>query len=83
LHSKVPQEWSGRGIGSRLTRGALDLARAEGLEVIAERPFIAAYVASIRSKRRAGGGPPSPREGAAPRRLRRRPPRSPKNESAD
>lgn len=44
LHTEVPQELSGRGIGSALARGALDRARALGLKVVARCPFIAAYI---------------------------------------
>ena len=44
-HTEVPQELSGRGIGSTLARGALALARAQGLKVVVKCPFIAAYMA--------------------------------------
>lgn len=43
-HTVVPDSLSGRGVGSRLARGALDLARARGLPVVAQCPFIAAYI---------------------------------------
>ena len=45
-HTEVPQELSGRGIGSALVRGALEAARAEGLKVVARCPFVSAYIAS-------------------------------------
>jgi predicted GNAT family acetyltransferase len=45
-HTEVPQELSGRGIGSALVRGALEAARAEGLKVVAKCPFVSAYIAS-------------------------------------
>jgi predicted GNAT family acetyltransferase len=43
-HTEVPQELSGRGIGSRLARGVLDDIRAAGLKVVAKCPFMAGYI---------------------------------------
>jgi len=44
MHTEVPQELEGRGIGSKLVRGELESARAAGLKVVAKCPFVAAYI---------------------------------------
>jgi hypothetical protein len=44
-HTEVPQEISGHGIGSKLARGALQAARAQGLKVVANCSFVRAYIA--------------------------------------
>ncbi len=45
MHTEVPTALNGRGIGSALVRGELDIARAQGLKVEARCPFVAAYIA--------------------------------------
>jgi predicted GNAT family acetyltransferase len=44
IHTEVPPELGGKGIGSRLIRGALDQARADGLKVIPQCPFVKAFI---------------------------------------
>ena len=45
LHTEVPQELSGQGIGSRLAGGVFEALRARGLRVDARCPFMASYAA--------------------------------------
>jgi uncharacterized protein len=44
VHTEVPKELGGKGIGSKLVKGALDQVRSQGLKVIAECPFVKAYI---------------------------------------
>jgi predicted GNAT family acetyltransferase len=43
-HTIVPSEVEGRGIGSRLIKGALDDIRGRGLHVDPACPFVSAYI---------------------------------------
>lgn len=43
-HTEVPKALEGKGIGSRLVKGALDQVRNGGLKVIAQCPFVKAYI---------------------------------------
>lgn len=43
-HTLVPEAIAGRGVASKLIRAALDAARDEGLKVVAQCPFVAAYI---------------------------------------
>ena len=44
LHTEVPPELGGRGVGSQLIQGALDQVRSAGLRVNAECPFVKAWI---------------------------------------
>lgn len=44
IHTEVPKALEGKGIGSRLVKGALEQARTDGLKVIAQCPFVKAYI---------------------------------------
>jgi uncharacterized protein len=43
-HTEVPAELGGKGIGSKLVKGALDQVRAEGLRVVAQCPFVKGWI---------------------------------------
>lgn len=44
IHTEVPPELSGKGVGSRLVKGALDQVRELGLKVIAQCKFVKGYI---------------------------------------
>jgi len=44
VHTEVPPELGGRGVGSKLVRGALDQVRTAGMTVIADCPFVKAWI---------------------------------------
>ena len=44
IHTEVPPEFEGRGIGGELVRAGLDYSKQRGLKVIAQCPFVAAYI---------------------------------------
>ena len=44
LHTEIYESFEGMGLGSRLARAALDDARARGLVVVPNCPFIAGYI---------------------------------------
>jgi predicted GNAT family acetyltransferase len=43
-HTIVPEEMEGRGVGSKLVRGALDEARERGLKVVPNCSFVRNYI---------------------------------------
>ena len=43
-HTEVPKEHGGKGVGSALVRGLLDIARAQGLKVTPLCPFVKSYM---------------------------------------
>jgi predicted GNAT family acetyltransferase len=45
MHTEIPVPLQGRGIASRLIRGALDSARERGLKVVAKCQFVGSYIA--------------------------------------
>ena len=44
VHTEVPSPLEGRGLGARLARTALDLARARGVKVIVLCPYVASFI---------------------------------------
>lgn len=44
VHTEVPPELGGKGVGSKLIQGALDQVRAGGLKVIAQCPFVKGWI---------------------------------------
>jgi predicted GNAT family acetyltransferase len=44
MHTEVDPQFEGRGLGSRLVRGALDDIRARGVKVVPVCPFVRAYL---------------------------------------
>ena len=45
LHTEVPNEYGGQGIGKRLAHAVFETLRTEGKRVIAKCPFMARYAA--------------------------------------
>ena len=44
VHTEVPPELGGKGIGSKLVKGALDQVRADGFKVVAQCEFVKGYI---------------------------------------
>lgn len=45
LHTEVPPQLSGQGVGSQLAQGVFEILRKKGHRVIAKCPFMAKYAA--------------------------------------
>ena len=44
IHTEVPEQLKGKGIGSRLVRAVLDLAQENRLHIVPVCPFVAQYL---------------------------------------
>jgi predicted GNAT family acetyltransferase len=44
VHTEVPKELGGRGVGSTLVRAVLERVRAEGLKLVVTCPFVSAWM---------------------------------------
>jgi len=44
VHTEVPPELSGKGVGSKLVKGALDQVRGQGLKVVAQCVFVKGWI---------------------------------------
>ena len=44
VHTEVPPELNGKGVGARLVQGALDQVRSAGLKVMPQCPFVKAWI---------------------------------------
>lgn len=44
LHTEVPQPFEGHGLAAKLSRSALDFARANGLRVVPLCPYVSSFI---------------------------------------
>lgn len=44
VHTEVPAQMEGKGLGGQLAKAALNYAREKGLKVVARCPFVASYL---------------------------------------
>lgn len=44
LHTEVPEEFEGQGIGGRLVKGAFEIVRRENRKVVPSCPFVSVYL---------------------------------------
>ena len=45
IHTEVPEELSGQGVGSRLAKGVFELIRSSGRKAVLRCPFLQAWAA--------------------------------------
>lgn len=45
IHTEVPEEFAGQGVGSRLAKGVFELIRASGRKAVVRCPFLKAWSA--------------------------------------
>lgn len=45
IHTEVPEQFAGQGVGSRLARGVFELIRTSGRKAVVRCPFLQAWVA--------------------------------------
>ena len=44
VHTEVPPELGGQGVGSKIVKAVLDFAKGNGLRVLPECPFVKSYI---------------------------------------
>lgn len=44
IHTEVPEQYQGQGLGGRLASAALEWARASGLQVIPSCPYVRSFI---------------------------------------
>ena len=45
IHTEVPEQFAGQGVGSRLAKGVFALIRASGRKAVVRCPFLKAWIA--------------------------------------
>ncbi len=45
IHTEVPEQFAGQGVGSRLAKGVFELIRASGRKAVVRCPFLKAWIA--------------------------------------
>ena len=44
IHTEVPPQLEGKGLGSKIVKAALDSAREQGMKIVPQCPFVAGYI---------------------------------------